>query len=138
MFQPSRLILQAAFLVALSLTSTLSFGREQSANPRGDVDPKSGMRFPARAGAFERRCGIDASGDRHTNTGVQVVAGDVERAPAKSCSARKIFFATWDFPSIFAAHRIRRVTVYYAAGRVFLSPGTRGFLAALCLEKMPT
>src|SRR5207237_8521458 len=58
MFQPSRLILQAAFLVALSLTSTLSFGREQSANPRGAVDAKSGMRFPARAGAFEREGGI--------------------------------------------------------------------------------
>lgn len=59
MFQANRLILQAACLVALSLTSTPSFAREHSANPSGDVDPKTGMRFPARAGAFEREGGIE-------------------------------------------------------------------------------
>jgi small subunit ribosomal protein S12 len=50
----------------------------------------------------------------------------------------KIFFAAFLFPSIFAAHRIRRVTVYCAAGRAFFVARNRMFLAALCVEKMPT
>jgi hypothetical protein len=41
-----------------SLASASSFARERGAAPRGDIDPKTGMRFPTRAGAFEREDGI--------------------------------------------------------------------------------
>jgi hypothetical protein len=39
--------------------TTLSFAREHRPGPRGDVDPKTGMRFPAHAGGFEREGGIE-------------------------------------------------------------------------------
>jgi len=49
----------------------------------------------------------------------------------------KIFFAAQHFPSIFRAHRIRRVRVYYAAGADFFVARDINFRAALCLEKCP-
>jgi hypothetical protein len=53
-----------ALLIAFLLPSTSSFARDRSAAPRDDVDPKTGMKFPARVGAFEREGGIeyDAAG----------------------------------------------------------------------------
>lgn len=57
MFQAKRLVPRAALLLALSLTINSSFAR--SSGPKGDVDPKTGMRFPPRASAFERRGGIE-------------------------------------------------------------------------------
>lgn len=59
MFQASRLILHVNLLVALSLTSISSLAREHGAGAKGDIDPKTGMKFPARAGAFERENGIE-------------------------------------------------------------------------------
>src|SRR5437016_5200897 len=59
MFQADRLVVVGALAVILSLTSTSALGRKHSAGPKGDVDPKTGMRFVSRAGAFERQKGIE-------------------------------------------------------------------------------
>jgi len=59
MFQANGLIVQAALLVALSLPSPSSLAREHGAGAKGDTDPKTGMNFPVRAGAFERDGGIE-------------------------------------------------------------------------------
>jgi hypothetical protein len=46
----------------------------------------------------------------------------------------KIFFAATHFPSIFRAHRIRRVTVYYATGADFFVARITTSGGALFLE----
>jgi hypothetical protein len=58
MFQANRL-LGLVFFAVIALTSTSSLAREHSAGAKGDIDPKTGMKFPARAGAFEREGGIE-------------------------------------------------------------------------------
>ena len=60
MFRANRLVLTGALLILLSVTSASSF-----AAVRGDVDPKTGMRFPPRAGAFERKGRIEYDDARY-------------------------------------------------------------------------
>jgi hypothetical protein len=65
MFQANRLLShRARWFIAIVLISTAFFATQRSAVARGDVDPKTGMRFPARVGSFERESGIeyDAAG----------------------------------------------------------------------------
>ena len=59
MFQVNRSILVATLALTLSVANNSVLAREHSGGPKGDVDPKTGMRFPSRAGAFEREGGIE-------------------------------------------------------------------------------
>lgn len=63
MFQANR-SLGLGFFAVIALTSAASLAREPGAGARGDVDPKTGMKFPARVGSFQREGGIeyDAAG----------------------------------------------------------------------------
>ena|ERR1700730_7167004 len=59
MFRVNRLLLLATLLVAPFLMNSSAVAGQHASGPKGDVDPKTGMRFPPRAGAFERRGGIE-------------------------------------------------------------------------------
>jgi len=63
MSQANRLRGLSLFAV-IALTSVASLAREPGAGTRGEVDPKTGMKFPARVGSFQREGGIeyDAAG----------------------------------------------------------------------------
>lgn len=65
MSHASRLRLRVAGLFAMiALITVVSVAREPEAPARGDVDPKTRMKFPVRVGSFEREGGIeyDAAG----------------------------------------------------------------------------
>jgi len=57
MFRGKGSIWYFGVLIAVSLATSPSLAR--SSGPKGDVDPKTRMRFPPRAGAFERKGGIE-------------------------------------------------------------------------------
>ena len=64
MLQANRLLVHCVrWFAAIALISA-SFASQRGAVAHGDVDPKTGMKFPARIGSFEREGGIeyDAAG----------------------------------------------------------------------------
>jgi hypothetical protein len=65
MFQANRLLShRVRWFTLIVVMSTASFASQRGAVARSDVDPKTGMEFPARIGSFERegRIEYDASG----------------------------------------------------------------------------
>src|SRR4029077_12538539 len=59
MFQANRLIFLAIVAAGISSSPSLALARERGTVVAGDVDPKTGMKFPPRAGAFERKGRIE-------------------------------------------------------------------------------